>query len=95
MVISEKNNPKLLLAKLDYEISEKNVNIEKSKFSPSASVNYTQSQNKDFNSSINEIDQETLKATITIPLFKGGKNYSSLKKSKFKKEQRFNFARYN
>ena len=84
---SEKNNPKLLLAKLDYEISEKNVNIEKSKFSPSASVNYTQSQNKDFNSSINEIDQETLKATITIPLFKGGKNYSSLKKSKFKKEQ--------
>jgi outer membrane protein len=87
LVISEKNNPKLLLAKLDYEISEKNVNIEKSKFSPSASVNYTQSQNKDFNSSINEIDQETLKATITIPLFKGGKNYSSLKKSKFKKEQ--------
>ena len=31
LVISEKYNPKLLLAKLDYEISEKDVNIEKSK----------------------------------------------------------------
>ena len=84
---SEKNNPKLLLAKLDYKISEKNIDIEKSKFSPSASVNYTQSQNKDFSSSVNEIDKETLKATVTIPLFKGGKNYSSLKKSQFTKEQ--------
>jgi outer membrane protein len=84
---SEKNNPKLLLAKLDYEISKKNVNIEISKFSPSASVNYTQSQSKDFSSSIDETDQESLKATLTIPIFKGGKNYSSLKKAKFKKKQ--------
>jgi len=84
---SEKNNPKLLLAKIDNEISEKNINIEKSKFSPSASVNYTQSQSKDFSSSVDETDQETLKATVTIPIFKGGKNYSSLKKSRFKKKQ--------
>ena len=84
---SEKNNPKLLMAKLNYKISKKDVDIEKAKFSPSASVNYTQSQNKDFSSSVDELDQESLKATVTIPLFKGGKNYSSLKKSKFKKEQ--------
>jgi len=84
---SEKNNPKLLLAKLDYEISEKNVNIEKSKFSPSASINYTQSQSNDFSSNVDETDQKTLKATVTIPLFKGGENYSLLKKSKFKKKQ--------
>ena len=84
---SEKNNPKLLLVKLDYEISEKNVNIEKSKFSPSASVNYKQSQSKDFSSSIDKIDQESIQATVTIPIFKGGKNYSSLKKAKFKKKQ--------
>ena len=84
---SEKNNPKLLLAKLDYEISKKNVNIEKSKFSPSASVNYTQSQSKDFSSSVDKTDQESLKATMTIPIFKGGKNYSSLKKARFKRKQ--------
>ena len=87
LVISEKYNPKLLIAKLDSKISEKNVNIEKSKFSPSASVNYTKSQSKDFSSTIDDVDQETLKATVTIPLFKGGENYSSLKKSQFKKEQ--------
>ena len=84
---SEKNNPKLLLAKLDYQVAEINVSIEKSKFSPSASINYTQSKNKDFSSTVDETDQETLKATVTMPLFNGGKNYSSLKKSKFKKEQ--------
>ena len=84
---SKKNNPKLLLARLDYEISKKNVKIEKSKFSPSASVNYTQSQNNSFSSTVDDTEQETLKATVIIPLFKGGKNHSSLKKSKFKKEQ--------
>jgi len=87
LIFSEKNNPKLVLAKLDYEISKKNVDIEKSKFLPSASVNYTQSQSKDFSSSVDKNDQESLKATVTIPIFKGGKNYSSLKKVIFKKEQ--------
>ena len=87
LTFSEKNNPKLLLAKLDYEIAQKNVSIEKSKFSPSASVNYTQSQNKGYSSTDDEADQETFKATVTMPLFSGGENYSSLKKSKFKKEQ--------
>ena len=87
LVISDKYNPKLLLAKLDYKISEKDTDIEKSKFSPSASINYTKSQSKEFNSTTDELDQETLKATVTIPLFKGGENYSSLKKSQFKKEK--------
>jgi outer membrane protein len=87
LVFSEKNNPKLLLAKLDYDIAQKNVSIEKSKFSPSASLNYTQSKNKNYSSSVDKTEQETLKATVTMPLFSGGENYSSLKKSKFKKEQ--------
>jgi len=85
--LSEQNNPKLLLAKLDFEISQKNVDIEKSKFAPSASLNYTQSKNKDLSSTVDESDQETLKATLTLPLFSGGENYASLKKVKFKKEQ--------
>jgi len=84
---SKKNNPKLLLAEIDYEISKKNVYIEKAKFSPSASINYKQSQSKDLSSSIDERDQELIKATVTIPLFNGGKNYSSLKKAKFKKKE--------
>jgi outer membrane protein len=81
------SNSGLLIAKLDYQISEKELNIEKARLSPSASINYSKSENKDFSSTIDKTDQETLKATVTIPLFKGGENYSSLKKSKFKKAQ--------
>jgi outer membrane protein len=85
--ITEKNNPKLIIAKIDAQISEKEVNIERSKLSPSASINYTRSENKDFSSTIDDIDQENIKATIKWPIIKGGKNYSILRKSKFKKEQ--------
>ena len=85
--ISKKNNPKLLVAKIDYEISEKEVNIEKAKLSPSASINYSKSKNDDFSSSIDRTDQETVKATVSWPIIRGGKNYSSIKKSKFKREE--------
>jgi len=84
---SEKNNPKLLLAKLDYDIAQKNVSIERSKFSPSASVNYTQSKNNDYSSSVDKTDQETLKATVTMPLFSGGENYSSLKNQNLRRNK--------
>ena len=34
-----------------------------------------------------EIDQETVKATITWPIIKGGENISSIKKSTYDKER--------
>ena len=81
------NNPDLLIAKLDYQISEKELSIEKAKLSPSASINYSKSENKDFSSTIDELDQETVKATITWPIIKGGENISSIKKSSLKKDR--------
>ena len=87
ITLSSKNNLKLVLAKLEYEIASKEVIIEKSKFSPSALLNYSQSKNKDYSSAVDNVDQEDIKATVTWPLFKGGENYSSFKKAKFKKEQ--------
>ena len=75
------------MARLDYEITERNLNIEKAKFSPSASINYSKSENRDFSSSIDKTDEESVKASINWPLIKGGQNYSSIKKSKFKKNQ--------
>ena len=85
--ISKSNNPQLIMARLDYEITERNLNIEKAKFSPSASINYSKSENRDFSSSVDKMDQESVKASINWPLIKGGQNYSSIKKSKFKKNQ--------
>ena len=81
------NNPDLLIAKLDFQISEKELSIEKAKLSPSASINYSKSENKDFSSTIDELDQETVKATITWPIIKGGENISSIKKSSLKKDR--------
>ena len=85
--IAKSNNADLLIAKLDYKIAEKDLNIEKSKLSPSASINYSKSENKDYSSTIDDLDQETVKATVTWPIIKGGENISSIKKSSLRKQR--------
>ena len=85
--ISNLNNLSLLLSKLDYEISIKNFDIEKARLSPSASIKVSKSENKDFSSTIDEQNDETVEATITWPLIKGGENISSIKKSSFEKQR--------
>ncbi|OUW62782.1 MAG: hypothetical protein CBD61_04385 [Pelagibacteraceae bacterium TMED201] len=85
--IAKFNNSDLLIAKLNYQIAEKDLSIEKAQLSPSASINYSKSENKDYSSTIDEIDQETVKATISWPIIKGGENISSIKKSSLKKQR--------
>ena len=85
--IANSSNTDLLISNLDYEIAVKELNIEKARLSPSASINYSKSENNDFSSTIDEIDQETVKATITWPIIKGGENISSIKKSSYKKQR--------
>jgi len=72
---------------LDYEIAVKDLNIERSRLSPSASINISKTENKDLSSTIDEADEEKVKATITWPIIKGGENISSIKKSNFKKQR--------
>ena len=81
------NNVDLLISQLDYEIAIKDLNIEKARLSPSASINYSKSENKDFSSTVDDNDQETVKATVTWPIIKGGENISSIKKSSFNKQR--------
>ena len=81
------NNISLLISKLDYEITVKELNIEKARFSPSASITVSRSENKDFSTTIDEKDDESVKATITWPIIKGGENISSIKKSSFDKQR--------
>ena len=87
LILADANNVDLLISKLDYEISVKDLNIEKSRLSPSASLNYSKSENDDFSSTIDKTDQETVKATITWPIIKGGENISSIKKSSYNKQR--------
>ena len=81
------NNTDLLIANLNYKIAEKDLNIEKARLSPSASINYSKSENKEYSSTIDNLDQESVKATITWPIIKGGENISSIKKSSLSKQR--------
>ena len=79
---SKKNNPDLIIAKLDYEQSKKDVIIARSDFSPSATLSLSSNKTDDTSSTINERDKEIAKATISWPIFKGGKSSALLNKSK-------------
>ena len=79
---SKTSNPNLIVSKLEYEQSEKDVTIARSDLSPSAILSFNSSRSDDTSSTINERDKETLKATISWPIFNGGKNTASLSRSK-------------
>lgn len=85
--LSSNNNPSLAIARIELAISEKELSVEKAKLSPSATLNYSKSENKDLSATVDENDQETVKATISWPIIQGGKNFSSIKKFKHKKEK--------
>ena len=79
---STKHNPELIIAKLEYEQSEKDVLISRSDLSPSAKLSYENSRSQDLSSSYDERNKSILKATITWPIYLGGKNRASLNKSR-------------
>ncbi len=86
--IAEQINPRLNLAKIDLEISKKDLSVARGELSPSASVSYSLKKNEELSSTVDEREQEEVKATLTWPIFKGGKNLSSVKKAKFKVEEK-------
>ena len=86
--ISKNNNPDLIIAKLDYDQSKKDVIIAKAELSPSATLSFNSSKTDDLSSTLDEREKETATATITWPLFKGGKNIASINKSKNLKDRK-------
>ena len=55
--------------------------------SPSASLNFSKSENSEYSSTVDELEEETIKATVTWPIIKGGENISSIKKFSYKKQR--------
>jgi outer membrane protein len=80
--ISKKYNPELIIAKLEYEQSEKDVLISRSDLSPSAKLSYENSRAQDLSSTFDERNKNILQATVTWPIYSGGKNRASLNKSR-------------
>ena len=85
--LAKSNNPRLLIAAIEYQIANRELNIEKSKLSPSATLNYSKSETNQLSSTVDETDEEKLEAKISWPIIKGGKNFSSIKKSNLKKQE--------
>ena len=79
--ISKISNPNLIISKLEYEQSEKDVIIARSDLSPSATLSFNSSRSEDLSSTINERNKKILTATISWPIFNGGKNIASLNRS--------------
>jgi len=80
--ISKNNNPDLIISKFEYEQSEKDVIIAKAELSPSATLSFENSRTEDFSSTYDERDKNILKATLSWPIYSGGKNRASLNKNK-------------
>ena len=80
LIFAKENNIDLLISEIDYQIAARDLNIEKSRLSPTASINFSKTENKDLSTSVDEVDEEEVKATITWPIIKGGENISSIKK---------------
>ena len=86
--ISEQINPRLNLAKIDLEIAKKELFVARGDLAPSAKISYSKKKNQDLSTTVDEREQEEVKATVTWPIFKGGKNLSTVKKAKFKVEEK-------
>ena len=86
--IADQINPRLSLAKIDLEIAKKDLFAARGDLSPSASISYSKKRNEELSSSVDQREQEEVKATVSWPIFKGGKKLSSVKRAKFKVEEK-------
>ena len=78
--LSKKNNPDLTIAKLEYQLSEKDTIIAKSDLSPTAKLSFERSYSEDLSSTYDEREKDILKATVSWPFYSGGKNRATYNK---------------
>ena len=80
--LSKINNPDLIIAKIEFEQSEKDVQIAKSDLTPTASLSFERTHSEDLSSTYDEKEKDVLKATVSWPFYSGGKNLAKLNKNK-------------
>ena len=86
--ISNSENPDLKIAMLEYEQSKLDVVIARSNLSPSATLSYKVAEQDDISATVKDRTQQTVTATATWPLFSGGSNLYSLRKTKELRNQK-------
>ncbi len=79
--LSKQNNPDILIAKLDLEKSEKDLAISESDLKPTASLSLQRTYTDDLSATVDEKEQDVLKATLSWPFYSGGKKRSTINKN--------------
>ncbi len=79
--LSKQNNPDILIAKLDLEKSEKDLAISESDLKPTASLSLERTYTDDLSATVDEKEQDVLKATLSWPFYSGGKKRSTINKN--------------
>ncbi len=79
--LSKQNNPDILIAKLDLEKSEKELEIAESDLKPTASLSLQRTYTDDLSATVDEKEQDILKATLSWPFYSGGKKRSTINKN--------------
>ena len=86
--ISKKENPNLIIAKLEYLQSEKDIRIAEADMLPSATLSFEASHSEDLSSTYDERNKKILKATVKWPFYTGGKNKAKIDKNRNIKYQK-------
>ncbi len=79
--LSKQNNPDILIAKLELNKSEKDLEISESDLKPTASLSLERTYTDDLSATVDEKEQDILKATLSWPFYSGGKKRSSINKN--------------
>ena len=86
--ISKKENPNLIITKLEYLQSEKDIRIAEADMLPSATLSFEASHSEDLSSTYDERNKKILKATVKWPFYTGGKNKAKIDKNRNIKYQK-------
>ena len=79
--LSKQNDPDIIIAKLELNQSEKDLEISEADLKPTASLSLERSYTDDLSSTYNRRDKDVLKATISWPFYSGGKKRSKINKN--------------
>ena len=79
--LSKQNDPDIIIAKLELNQSEKDLEISEADLKPTASLSLERSYTDDLSSTYDRRDKDVLKATISWPFYSGGKKRSKINKN--------------
>ena len=79
--ISKKKNPDILMAKFEFNQTEKDLEGSKADLKPTAALSLERSYSEDASSTIDEREKDILTTTLSWPFYSGGKKRSTINKN--------------